>query len=252
MIIAHILLDTPTLKACSTTCRSWYIAIVPHLHHTLTLRDQTSGPVCGGFKRLRKLAKARLLPFVKRLWIQQHLDTWFLPKNFSARSLSYFSALTNLQELGVDGLGLHAFTPQAQLYFGHFAPTLRSLILRRPRGTRSELICFLGLFQNLDDLKLVYDYNLVREMAPGTAPVPRSAPSLRGRLVLMHWIGEQHFLRDLSALSGGLRFRYVDMIDVERGCARLLLESCAESLETLRLYPVDLTCECHSGGSPPA
>ena len=45
MIIADVLLDTPTLKACSATCRSWYIATLPHLHHTLTLHQWTSDPV---------------------------------------------------------------------------------------------------------------------------------------------------------------------------------------------------------------
>ena len=252
MIIAHLLLDTPTLKAFSATCHSWYIATLPHLHHTLTLRDQNSDPAYEGFKRLRKLAKLGLLPLVKRLWIQQRFNSWFLPKSSNAWSLTYFAALTNLQELGVDGLDLYAFTPQAQLaYFGHLAPTLRSLILGTPRGARPKLLYFLGLFPNLDDLKLVNDSYLAQEAPPDAAPIPQSTPSLRGRLVLTRWFGGQEFLKDLSALSGGLRFRYMDLTDVESGCARLLLDGCAESLKILRICPVNSTGKRTSGGSSP-
>ena len=261
-IIAHVLLDTPTLKACSAVCRSWYIATVLHLHHTLTLQD---GPIDVAqevfiHRHLRKLVKTGLLPLVRRLWIQQHFNTarcWFLPTKFSTRSLAYFSAFTNVRELGVEALDLHAFTSPshwAQLYFGHFAPTLRSLTLRRPQGTRRELIYFLGLFPNLDDLKLVSDWCFTQRAPPGAVLVPRSAPSLRGRLVLVQWGDGQDFLSDLSVLSGGLRFHHAVMTDMEPECARLLLDRCAESLKTLRICSFDLNSigKRHSGGYSPA
>ena len=34
--------DTRALLACSMTCYSWYIAAVPHLHHTLTADNSIS------------------------------------------------------------------------------------------------------------------------------------------------------------------------------------------------------------------
>ena len=245
MIIAHILLDTPTLKACSATCRSWYIATLPHLHHTLSLWENISDPAREGLMPLRKLEKMRLLRFVKRLRIlQYHPEPWFQPTAFNARSLAHFTALTNVQELGVDEFDLHAFTPRTQLYFGHFTPRLRSLALRRPKGAHHQLLYFLGLFPNLDDFKLIYDRT--QELTPGLAPVPRSSLSLRGRLTL-RWLGGEAFLRDLSQLSGGLRFRYMDLLGV--GGARLLLDTCAETLQTLRTYPVCWTGEAHSHGS---
>ena len=37
MIIAHLIYDNCSLLACSRTCYSWYIAVVPHPHHTLTI-----------------------------------------------------------------------------------------------------------------------------------------------------------------------------------------------------------------------
>jgi hypothetical protein len=36
VIISYFIYDTSTLLACSTTCYSWYIASVPHLHRSLT------------------------------------------------------------------------------------------------------------------------------------------------------------------------------------------------------------------------
>jgi hypothetical protein len=42
----------------------------------------------------------------------------------------------------------------------------------------------------------------------------------------------------MIAFFGGLRFRSMDLFRVK--CVRLLLDACAETLETLRLYPTDL------------
>ena len=44
-------------------------------------------------------------------------------------------------------------------------------------------------------------------------------------------------LEDVIRLFGGLRFRYMDLFDVDG--MRLLLDACAKTLETLRLYPGD-------------
>jgi len=85
------------------------------------------------------------------------------------------------------------------------------------------------LVANLDNFKLTEDYT--RQLPLDSAPVPQSAPSLRGRSTLKGFYGEG-FLRDLSELSGGLRFRYMDLHLVDG--ARFLLENCTETLETLR------------------
>ena len=44
-------------------------------------------------------------------------------------------------------------------------------------------------------------------------------------------------MRDMIALFGGLRFSHMDVNKVE--CVQLLLDACATTLETLRLYPND-------------
>jgi len=231
MIIARPELDKQTLKACSRTCRSWYIATLPHLHHTLTLCRKVWDRDRGGLIPLKKLDKMRLLPFVKRLWIMDDYADPLLPSDIlNPKCLAYFSAFTNIQELGIDRLDLHSFVPQAQLYFGHFMPRLRSLALIRPGGPHHLLLSFLGLFPNLDDLKLVAWKSALR----GPVPVSQSAPLLRGRLTLASFCGED-FLRDLSELSGGLRFRSMDLLEAEG--SRFLLDSSAETLEVLRIYP---------------
>ena len=35
MIVAHFIYHKSSLLACSLTCRSWYIVVLPHIHHTL-------------------------------------------------------------------------------------------------------------------------------------------------------------------------------------------------------------------------
>ena len=48
-------------------------------------------------------------------------------------------------------------------------------------------------------------------------------------------------LEDMIGLFGGIRFRSMDLFDVEG--TRLLLNACAETLETLRLHQNDPRCE---------
>ena len=66
------------------------------------------------------------------------------------------SALTNLQELGIDDLQAFDFMPNIQQCFGHFAPTLRFLALKSPGGSCRQILYFIGLFSSLQDLKTCY------------------------------------------------------------------------------------------------
>ena len=247
MIIAHVELDAQTLKACSRTCRSWYIVTLPHLYHTLTLRREHWDQARGGLIPFRKLEKMQLLPFVKRLWIRHCYADPRLPSEiFNTESLVYFSALTNIQELGLDRLDLHLFTPQAQLYFGPFIPRLRSLSLISPRGPNRLILYLLALFPNLDDLKII-DNRIGNSPLPDPAPIPQSPPLLQGRLALA-WFSGEDFLRDVFELSGGLQFRHMDLFGAEG--SRFLLGSGAETLETLRVHPMRWTGKACSQWKP--
>jgi len=136
------------------------------------------------------------------------------------------------------GLDIDRFIPGIERYFEQFSPTLRSITLWDPRCTPRQLSYFLSLFSNLDnvDIRRIRTY-VSSATIHDTGLVPFSAPKFRGRLTLHEfpWAGT---LKDLIASCGGLRFNYMDMKRVA-DCAPILLEACAETLETLRLDATD-------------
>jgi hypothetical protein len=243
LIISHLIHDKRTLLACSMTSYSWYIAAVPHLHHTLTTdNDPLSNGANGKYlwpRPLRKSYNLGLLPLVKQLRIRSGERPFneFAPKKLGWRALAYFSALTNLQELGIDYLQVSSFMPNIRRYFGHLSPTLRFLALKEPEGSCRQILYFIGLFPNLQDLKL--HYTVPRDELESTADptlVPLSVPPLRGRLTLTCFTREK-LVKEMISLFGGLHFCQMDLFGVK--CVRLLLDACAGTLETLRLYPTD-------------
>jgi len=243
MIIAHFVYSKCTLIACSMTCHSWYIAAIPYLHYSLTMEEASYYP----WNRteymwptpLRKSYDLGLLPLVKQLRIRAGIysNTEFTPEWLGRRTLRYFTALTNLQELGIDNLQLSRFMPNIQQCFGHLSPTLRFLALRKPTGSCRQILYFIGLFPNLQDLKFESSPPTDgQESTADAALVPLSVPPLRGRLILARFAREG-LVRDMITFFGGLRFRSMDLFEVE--CVRLLLYECRKTLETLRLYPTD-------------
>ena len=127
--------------------------------------------------------------------------------------------------------------PKIHKYFGHFMPTVRSLALGEPQGTHREIIYFIRLFQHLDDLKLLY-----REVQSKVVPfedatlTPPFILPLRGQLTA--YCTRAGLLKDVVQLFGGVRFRSMDLYDVD--AEQLLIDTCAENLEILRLYPPNL------------
>ena len=242
MIIAHLIHDKRSLLACSLTCYSWYIASVPHLHHTRFIRSDPGSESKHRWPTpLKNSSKLGLLPFVKKLRIRRitFASIPFSPKKISSRTLRQISEMRNIQQLEIDDLEIPKFMPRVRHYFGHFLPMLRSLGLKAPRGSRREIIFFIGLFQHLEDLTLLDDAlkgGLRADPVNDLTLVPPSAPPLRGRLVMSHFRREG-FFKDMVDLFGGVRFSYVDIFDV--GETRHLLEACAKTLETVRFYPSD-------------
>jgi hypothetical protein len=240
-VFSYLVEDHRTLLACSLTCRLWYLASVRHLHYSLTTDDDSLTPT--DKKRwwpgpLEKIYELDLLPLVKRLRIRmRRRKARFTPDRLNNTNLRYFSALENLQELGMDDLVLRDFMPDLHKCFGHLSQTLRFLALRQPIGSSRQIVYFIGLFSNLQDLKL--HYPVLRdeeEDTLDTTPDPLSSPPLRGRLTLTLFTREQ-IVKDMVTLFGGLRFCHMDLFGVK--CLPLLLEQCAGTLETLKLYPTD-------------
>ena len=232
MIIAHIARDLSALKAFSLTCRSWYITAVPHLHHTLTLTN------LGELKPLSKLHQLGLIPLVKEIRVEQYYQAWLMPQAFNRRDLRHFSAFTNVQTLMFESLGISHFVPDVGRYFGHFSPALRSITLLRPFCTPRQLSHFLSLFPNLDDITIwEFSTHPPNVTIPNTEFVPISTPKLRGRLVLRGFDSVETCAY-IIASGGSLQFHHMDLWRVG-GCAPILFEACAETLETLRFYATD-------------
>ena len=244
IIFSYFIHDTRTLLACSLTCYSWYTAAVSHLHYSLTADIIYNA---GREERkhlwprpLKKSYELGLLHLAKRFQVRldfNYQDYQFGPDQLSERTMRYFSALTNLQELRIDFLQVSSFMPNIQRYFGHLSPTLRSLALKRPNGSCRQILYFLGLFPNLQDFKLERDFaGNERENSADAALIPLSTPPLRGWLTLIRCT-KGILLKDLITLFGGLRFRHMDLYGVS--FVRVLLDACTRTLETLRLYPTD-------------
>ena len=242
IILSFLVYDTIALLSCSTTCYSWYIAAVPHLHYSLTTDERRYWEyekLYNWPRPLQESHKYGLLPFVRRLIIRVCAppNVGFTSEWLGRCTLGYFSALTNLQELGIDHLQLSSFMPNMGYYFGHLAPTLRFLALAWASGSSRQILYFIGFFPNLEDLKLIHPFcGSKQEYADDATLVPLSIPPLRGRLTLASITGDE-FVTDMIALFGGLRFRHMELFAVE--CTRPLLHTCAKTLDTLRLYPTD-------------
>jgi len=148
LIIARLTRDLDALKACSLTCRSWYIVAVPHLHHTLILRGSGAGKTRSKLESLSKLHELGLISLVKEIRVDPSfgLRHWFTPQAFSRRDLRYFSAFANVQTLKLGDLEIHRFIPEIERYFGNFSLTLRSIVLYRPHCTPRQLSYFLSFF----------------------------------------------------------------------------------------------------------
>ena len=239
MIIEYLIYDMRCLRACTMTCHSWYIIASPHLHRSLTISITPRVRKSGWQETLQHMHTLGLLPSVKRLWVAGcKMDTvGFCPGLFNSSTLNRFSALTNVRELEVEFLDIPKFIPHIQRYFKHFLPTLTSLSLTAPRGSDRQIVYFIGLFQHLQDLKLI-NIGLYSWGRPADDPtlIPPFVPPLRGRLSVSRFM-KVDLLKDMIDLFGGIRFYRMRFF--EANGMRLLLDAGAETLEFLVLDPAD-------------
>jgi len=242
IIIAHLIYDRHSLLACSLTCYSWYIAAVPHLHHTFTTLTSMWGELSLPWpKPLLYKHALGLLFLVKKLRIRRGTDIHpvrISPSLLTLQLVTRLYALNNVKELEIDCLDIPGFKPWVRLYFSYLLPTVQSLTLREPRGSYRQIIWFIGLFQHLEDLGLLFgpNWRFPEEQANDLALNTPFAPPLRGRLT-MTFISSIMFLKDMINLLGGIQFRQLDLFHVHG--MSLLLKACAETLETLRFHPND-------------
>ena len=226
-----------------STCRLPYeivemiIAAAPHLYHTLNFHfgDEILGQTCDNLKPRSMLYDSGLTPLVREVRVLQSPGIYF-PNN-----LLYFSAFTNVDTLRIQGLDIDHFMPDIEHHFGQLSPTLRSISLYNLSCSAPlELSHFLSLFPNLDDIDIRWPSQLYPS-APDPRVVPFSAPKLRGQLALYGFPLADAW-ESLISTCGGLRFRHMELRAVG-GCAPILLEACAQTLETLRFYVPDNPCQ---------
>ena len=217
MIIIHLIYNRCSLLACFLVCYSWYIVAVPHLHHTLTITTSLWA------KRrhmwpypLIYMYRLGLLPLVEKLRICEGFPVYLnnlSPQRFNPCLLYRFCALKYIQELEIQYLDIPMFMPRIRQCFGHFMPTVRSLCLREPKGCHRQILYFIGSFQHLENLKLLFEYrNYFLRWEPKNylTFVPPFAPPLRGRLMVT-FLKEVAFLEEMIELFGGIRFRHMDI-----------------------------------------
>lgn len=232
-IIAYFAYDPCTLKVCAATCFTWYNIATPHLHRTLKFRHWAKDPLHAHLNPLEPLHKLDLLDFVKRVQFEAIFGIpWLNPAMFDSESLQYFHGLKNLQDLTIADLDFSKFSMGVGEYFGHFSPTLQSVALSAPRGTRRQLLDFFGLFPKLEDVKILNYRIMAGEYETVSAPLISTEGRLGGRLALEHF-GDEELLKDMIVVYGGMRFTSVDLHDVQG--AQLVLEACTNTLETLYL-----------------
>jgi hypothetical protein len=237
IIAAYLRYDTRTLRACTLTCYSWYIAAVPHLHNILVVNGNYpwDGQRFWWPNPIRHMHMLGLLPLVKEFRVREPYGK-FSPRRFNCCILRQFSALTNVQKLEIESLDIPGFMPRIQRSFGHFLPTVQSLTLKGPKGSHREIIYFIGLFQHLQDLEL-YNLSSYQKVPAGNPTLtPAFIPPLRGWLKLV-WINGVNLLKDMIDLFEGIRFRYMELYRVHG--IQYLLDACAKTLECLVLYPAD-------------
>ena len=239
MIIACLIYDMPSLCACNLTCYSWRIVAAPHLHHVYTIRPGSWGLGSWLTNHLTCLNVLGLPPLIKKLQIRGS-DDWNIelsPELLGWCNIWQFFAFTSIQELEMEYLNIPSFMSGLRSHDRHFLPTLRSLALRGPIGSRQQIIYFIGLFQHLQDLKLIYDGGKFWGKLVGDPTlVPPFAPPLRGSLTVAH-LTSVDLLKGMIELFGGIRFRSMNLLDVDG--MELLLDACAETLETVVLHPTD-------------
>jgi len=136
----------------------------------------------------------------------------------------------------IDHLDTPSFMPKIQQYFGHFLPSVRELVLKRPKGTRGQITYLIGLFQHLEDLEIHRVVDFQGGPVDDLTLIPPFVPPLREWLRMSHLTGVG-LLEDMIDLFGGLRFSYTAPLNIDE--MQLLLDSCAKTLETLGLYPTD-------------
>ena len=239
MIIAYLLYDKRSLRACTMISRYWYIAALPHLYRTFTVNIWSPDRKRRWPNPIMHMYKFGFLPLVEDFRVLgelRHVEE-FSPELLSRCILGKLSALTNVRNLEIQNLQIPKFMPKTKRYFRNFLPTVKSLTLRDPEGSPRQIIYFIGLFEGLQDLDLFFSSPGYSDRSTDDLTlIPAHVPPLQGWLKMTRTWGED-LLKGMIYLFKGLRFRYMYLYEVDR--MQLLLEACAETLLLVVLNPTN-------------
>ncbi|KAF9647234.1 hypothetical protein BDM02DRAFT_3270401 [Thelephora ganbajun] len=185
-IINHLWYHFDSLLACCLTCKAWVEPSRYHLFYRRKLLYEHQ------YKSLMILRRYELIGYIRR--IELDLLPPFTNKSPTFRYLKDMGPATSLHALALTDY--HVFYLPESTRLAQAAPLLVTLELINPEGSPSDILQFICLFPNLDNLLVV------KHSEKGTKPIPHygTSPSFRGVLTLkyMNCVGEEGFLRSLE------------------------------------------------------
>jgi len=219
-ILGYLLDDSPTLMACSLTCKCLFGAARPLIHRLfvcLGSRPEHLKPKISLFsRRKRDLGAFGWLIDADRsgvLCYTQHLKVKLEHHSLSPRdiqeNLPLLQSITKLHTLTLEIYHLHLFIPGFSEHFGMFTNTLRHLDIRTVDGMERQLLYLVCQFPLLEDLTIIYP--AYEGYAHPEHPVPTitQSPPLRGKLVAQ--VYSRELFETLAAFPGGLNFRSLEL-----------------------------------------
>ena len=222
-IIDHLWYHLDSLLACCLTCRAWVEPSRYHLFYRRRLIHEHQ------YKSLIALRRYGLIDYIRR--IELDLLPPYSKNSPTFRYLKDMGPATSLRALALTDYTIFNSSETPRL--AQATASLVTLELINPEGTSTDILKFICLFPNLDNLSVV---NLSKR---GSRPAPRYgvSPSFRGTLTLKHMDcgGDRGFVQMLLKIPGGLRFQKL-VLKCNKG-TELLIPACSRTLRTLCYQP---------------
>lgn len=237
-ILTYLKDDFPSLVSCSGSCKALLCSTRPLIHRTFCLsagssvdRYRSSPLNQAQFDNIRLAEQAQVLKYTTRLIIRLGDD--FVPENLRPH-LRYFRAMRGVTSLEIYLLDATSFLPTFEAYFGHIAPTLRSLSLIGARDPIKGVLHFISLFPLLRDLDLA-QFPLARHR-PSKSYVPpkiKVPPPLNGTLRFRLSYPSIEFIQSLVNVPGGVHFRSIEMGDAKEIQLQTIINACSNTVESI-------------------
>jgi len=222
-IIDHLWYHFDSLLACCLTCRAWVEPSRYHLFYRRRLIYEHQ------YKSLTNLRCYGLINYIRRI----ELD--LLPP-YTNRSPTFWylkdmGRATSLRALALTEYNLFYLSESTRL--AQTTSSLVTLELTNPGGASNDILQFICLFPNLDNL------SVVKHLEKSSKPAPHygTSPSFRGVLTLkdVDGAGKDGFVQGLLKVPGGLRFHKL-VLKCSEG-AEPLIPACSRTLRTLFYQP---------------